>query len=156
MTPSALNKICAHPVIISWVLGACALNAGIVAYISRGLILSSVVSDWKTLLLLLLALIPSTLLGYLVGMFSYWPLVRIFCSKCNAAPLKVGDQVMVLKGPQKGSIAKVYQIIVGQGGWHLARLDFGQERQTKFTDIFEEYAVLKIKTGQKANLGAPP
>jgi hypothetical protein len=39
----------------------------------------------------------------------------------------------------------VYEITTGQGGWDLARLDLGQAHKEKFTDIFEEYAVLKIK-----------
>ena len=78
-------------------------------------------------------------------MFTCWPLVRVICSRYNGAPLKTGDQVMILSGPQKGKIFEVYEITVGQGGWELARLDLGEERKEKFRDIFEEYSLLKIK-----------
>jgi len=107
--------------------------------------LSTIVPDWQTMLLLVWILIPSTGLGLFLGMFTCWPLVRVICSRYNGAPLKVGDQVIILSGPDKGKLAEVYEITVGQGKWELARLDLGQERQEKFRDIFEEYSLLKIK-----------
>ena len=72
------------------------------------------------------------------------PHLRVICSKYNSAPLQAGDRVLILSGPQKGTAADVYEIPVGQGAWNLARLDFGSERHKKFTDIFEEYSLLKI------------
>lgn len=148
MTPSALNKICAHPVIISWVLGACAMDSAIIALLSDAVSLTDIASDWRATLFLALTLVPATLLGYIVGMFTCWPLMRVICSKFNGAPLEIGDHVMILAGPQKGNRAEVYEIIVGQGGWDLARLDLGPENKDHFTDIFEEYCLLKIKSGQ--------
>ena len=148
MAPGPLNKICAHPIIVSWVLGACVLNTIVVASIFRGASLSAIFSDWQTTLFLVWILVPTTLLGYFLGMFTCWPLIRVICSRYNAAPLKAGDQVMILSGPQKGKIAVVYEITSGQGGWDLARLDLGQERNKKFTDIFEEYSLLKLKGEQ--------
>lgn len=112
-----LNKVCAHPVIVSWAVGACVLNTATVALILHGSSLSAIISGWQTILRLLLALIPTTILGYFLGMFTCWPLIRVICSKYNGAPLKAGDQVIILSGPQKGNIARVYEIIVGQGGW---------------------------------------
>ena len=146
MVPNLFNKICAHPVIVSWTLGACALDVAVGMFILHGVSLESIVSDWSTILLLVLVLIPATALGYFLGMFTCWPLIRFLCSRYNAAPLKVGDQVVILSGSQKGSLAKVYEITVGQGGWNLARLDFGEESAKKFKDIFEEYSLLKIKS----------
>jgi hypothetical protein len=145
VTPSTLNKICAYPVIVSWVLGACVLNIAIFASILPGASLSTIISDWQTILLLAFIFIPSTGLGFFLGMFTCWPLVRVICSRYNGAPLKVGDQVIILSGREKGKFAEVYEIIVGQGKWELARLNLGQERQEKFRDIFEEYSLLKIK-----------
>ena len=54
---------------------------------------------------------------------------------------------MILSGPHTGDIVQVYEITVGQGGWDLARLALGQECKDRFTDIFEEYALLKIPRG---------
>ena len=78
-------------------------------------------------------------------MFACWPLIRVICSRYNGAPLKIGDTVMILSGPEKGKIAEVWEITVGQGGWELARLNLSEERSQKFQDIFEEYSLFKIK-----------
>ena len=146
MTPSALNKICAYPVIVSCVLGASVLNAVIFSSILNGESLSAIISDWQTILILVFTFIPATGLGCLLGVFACWPLIRVICSRYNGAPLKIGDTVMILSGPEKGKIAEVWEITVGQGGWELARLNLSEERSQKFQDIFEEYSLFKIKT----------
>ena len=145
LTPGTLNKICARPVLISWAMGACALDAAIISFLSKEVSLSVIISDTQAVLFLTLALVPATLLGYFLGMFTCWPLLRVVCSRFNGAPLKTGDHVMILSGPHKGSTAVVYEIMTGQGGRVLARLDLGPERAKTFKDIFEEYSVFKIK-----------
>ena len=145
MTPSALNKICAHPTIVAWAVGACVLNAVVVGFASNGVNLSAIFADWQGVLCLLLAVVSASGLGFFLGMFTCWPLIRVVCSRFNGAPLKIGDRVLILAGPHKGNTAEVYEITVGQGGWELARLDLGQERKERFRDIFEEYSVLKVK-----------
>jgi len=121
----------------------------IVAVISHGVSLCAVVSDWQTTPLLALALVPTTLLGYFIGMIACWPLLRVICSRQNGAPLRSGDRVMILSGPHKGGVAKVREIIVGQGGWELARLDLGQEGKESAADVFDEYSLLKIAKGER-------
>jgi hypothetical protein len=149
MTPGVLNRICAHPKIVSWVLGACALNAVVLTgFLSNEARRSAVAADWRVMVWLLLAMIPASLLGYFLGMFTCWPWVRPVCSRLNGSPLRGGDRVLILSGPQKGAIADVYEISVGQGGWDLARLDLGPERKACCTDIFEEYSLLKIERGE--------
>ena len=148
MTPGTLNRICAHPVIISWILGACVSNGAVIWLFSNKVSLFSAAADWQSMLCLLIALITSSLLGYFVGMFTWWPLIRVVCSRLNGAPLKTGDQVMILSGPQKGNTAEVYEITIGQGGWDLARLNLGHEHKTRFKDIYEAYSLLKIKRGE--------
>jgi hypothetical protein len=144
MQASVFNKICAHPMMVTWVLGASVLNVLVIGSIIREISFSAVISDWEMVLLLILAVVPISGFGFYLGMFTCWLPVRIFCSRYNGAPLKVGDQVHILSGPQKGAVANVYEIITGQGGWELARLDLGAERAKKFRDIFEQYSVLKI------------
>jgi hypothetical protein len=146
MQPGWLNKICAHPVAVSWVLGACGIDVPLMVSILRGGSLRAIVADWQVMLVVVLVLIPASGLGLIIGMFTCWPWMRIICSRYNAAPLKVGDHVMILSGPQKGKIVRVYEITVGQGGWELARLDLSAESNKDFRDIFEEYSVLKLKT----------
>jgi hypothetical protein len=94
---------------------------------------------------LLFAVVAATGLGCFLGMFTCWPLIRPICSRFNGAPLKTGDRVVVLAGPHEGTTAQVYEITTGQGGWDLARLDLGPAHRDKFTDVVEEYSVLKIK-----------
>ena len=145
MTPSLFNRICAHPVTISWVIGACVLNALMLTLLSNGVRLAEIASDSEGFLLLVLAVFATTLLGFCLGMLTCWPLVRSVCSKFNRDPLRIGDHVLILSGPHRGTAAEVYEIVTGQGGWDLARLNLGQEPIEKFTDIYEEYSVLKIK-----------
>jgi len=148
MKPRMLNKICAHAEIVACVLGACALDAVMIRWLMDEAPLRAIVADWHTMLYLLAALIPATLLGSLFGMLTFWPLVRVVCSKINGAPLKPGDQVMVLTGPHRGAVAEVYGITRGQGGWELARLDLGIEERESFRDIYEEYSLLRIKRSE--------
>ena len=145
MTPSVLNRICARPVVVSWIIGACVLDAVVLTLPSSGVRLTSIASDWQGTAFLMLAVVAATGLGWFLGMFTCWPWIRPICSRFNGAPLKTGDHVLILSGPHRGTTAQVYEITTGQGGWDLARLDLGPLHREKFTDIFEEYSVLKIK-----------
>jgi hypothetical protein len=139
-----VHRICAFPIAITWILGAIALNGLLLTAFANDVSLHTIFSDWHTFLLLMLAFIPSSVLGYFVGMLTVWPLVRIFCSRYNGYPLATGDQVVVLSGPLKNTRAEVYEITTSQGGWDLARLNLGEERRKKFRDLFEEYSLLKV------------
>ncbi len=70
----------------------------------------------RVVLWLMAAAIPTSLLGFFLGMFTCWPWIRVICSRFNSAPLQIGDRVLILSGPQKGTTAEVYEITVGQGG----------------------------------------
>ena len=118
--PSLLNKICAHPFMISWVLGACALYAFLIGIILDEVPLRIIATDWITVLSLLIILIPASLLGFFVGLFMFIPLIIFVCKKLNGAPLKPGDQILILSGPHKGIITEVSAMAKGQGGWELS------------------------------------
>ncbi len=156
MKPRLHNKVCAYPVAVSWALGACALDATLFILLSQGVGLAAYFSDWQATLLVALGLIPATFLGYFVGMFTCWPFIRPICSQLNGAPFRIGDHVLVLSGPEKGQTAEVYEITVGQGGWNLVRLDFGEERRNSFRDIFEEYSLLKMNGEQGGSPNSRP
>jgi hypothetical protein len=137
MTPTVLNRICAYPAVISWIIGASVLIGLVVPSISAA-------SDLRGTAFLFLAFVSAIGLGFFLGMFTCWPWVRPICSKINGAPLKIGDRVLILSRRYRGTTAEVYEIITGQGGWDLARLDLGSARRAKSTDIFELYSVVKI------------
>lgn len=154
MTPSVLNKVCARPVVISWIIGASVLSGLVLSVPSNGVRLISIASDWQGGVFLLLAVVAATGLGYFLGMFTCWPWIRPICSRINGAPLKVGDRVLVLSRRHNGTTTQVYEITTGQGGWDLARLDLGPAHRDKFTDILEEYSVLKIN-GEQSRCSEP-
>lgn len=132
------NQVCAYPTWITWAIGAMILDTLIGASLLVQNALDGSYFDFLTLF------IPSTLLGYFLGMFTFWSFVRKLCSKVNGGPLKVGDRVQILRGRFKGKICDVYDTPKGQGGWDLARIDLGAEMKNTFQDIFEQYALLKL------------
>ena len=109
--------------------------------------LISIASDLQGVVFLFLAFVSASGLGFFLGMFTCWPWIRRICCRINGAPLKIGDCVLVLSRRHRGTMAQVYEITTGQGGWDLARLDLGRLHRAKFTDIFEEYSLLKINGG---------
>ena len=151
MTPSVLNRICAYPVVVSWIIGACVLDTLVLTS------LTSIASDWQGMVYLILVVVAATGLGFFLGMFTCWPWIRPICSRLNGAPFKRGEHALILSGPHRGTTAQVYEITTGQGGWDLARLDLGSVHSQKFTDIVQEYSVLKItgEPGGAANGSQP-
>ena len=146
MKPSLLHRICARPVAVSWVIGASVLDTLLLTVSSNGVRLTSIANDWQGMALLLLAVVAATGFGYFLGMFTCWPWLRPICGRFNGAPLQTGDRVLVLAGRHNGCTAQVYEMTTGQGGWNLARLDLGPSHRDKFTDVVEEYSVLKIRS----------
>lgn len=145
MKPSVFHRICARPVGVCWIIGATVLDTLLLTVPSNGVRLTSIASDWQGVAFLLLAVVAATGFGYYVGIFTCWLWIRRICGRFNGAPLKSGDRVLVLAGRHRGSTAQVYEITTGQGGWNLARLDLGPSHRDKFTDVVEEYSVLKIE-----------
>lgn len=143
----------AHPVLISWLLGAAFLDVIII------LSLISEFSDTKALFnlrvaaLLILVLIPATLLGYFCGMFTVWPFIRSLCVRLNGGPFKPRDRVLVLSGVHKWKEAFVSETTVGQGGWNLLYLSSLDEPSKQISGIFEEYSVLLCHHKDKASVG---
>ena len=124
-------------------LGAIALDLKIYWFIFEGASVASVFTDPVSALSLLIGFVALSALGCLGGMFFILPFLRPLFSKFNGSSIDVGDEVIVLSGPKKGAIVKVYDIIIGQGGWRLVRLDFGPE--FKRDDFFEFYSIYKIR-----------
>ena len=148
MSPSVLNRVCARPVLICWVLGACVLDVIVLAVPSNGVRLIGIASDSQGWMFLILAVTGATGLGFFLGMFTCWPGVRALCRKLNGAPFKVGDCVVILAGPLRGTAAKVEDITKGQGGQDVVWLELGPERRKNFSNIFEEYSLMRIKKGE--------
>ncbi|RYD35023.1 MAG: hypothetical protein EOP86_09570 [Verrucomicrobiaceae bacterium] len=129
-------------------IGACAANAYMLTVpLVDGVRLIDRTFDWKGTAWLLVMVTAMTGVGLFLGVMMGFPWVMPLCGRINGAPLKVGDRVLVLSGRWRGITARVYEIIIGQGKWELARLDLGPEERAKSGDIFEPYSVLKISSG---------
>jgi hypothetical protein len=139
-----LNRICAHPALVSCIIGACVLDA----FVLPGLI--GIASDWRGWAILVLAVIGASGLGFYLGMFTCWPWLRPVCGWFNGAPFKTGDSVVILAGPLRDTTAEVEEITKGQGGWDVVWLALGPERRKRFSNIFEEYSLMKINRGEQA------
>lgn len=128
---------------ISWVFGTLMLwTLATYALRSEG-VFPAVFTDVPALLCLLLAYACLSGLGFFAGAFTVlWLILRV-CRHINGAPFAVGDYVTILIGPRVGTVARVYELTVGQGGGLLPRLDLGEEVAAKYLDIFEDYCLLR-------------
>ena len=142
--PKIINTVCAHPTIVCWVIGAMVLDAGLVLLVAHDSSGFSSLCHTETAIWLLLGLVPSTVLGFWLGVFTCFPVVVSFCLKMNGAPFFVGDQVLILAGPHKGVETTVYAITLGQGGETVLQLDLGPEMKANYKDLFAEYSVLNL------------
>lgn len=142
-----LNVICAHPTLLTWLVGAAVLDTFVLVSIARH-------SSWSVLLspsmfgTTALALTPATLLGWFLGMFTCWPCIRRTCTRYNGAPFAVGERVVVLGGRAIGTVTTIYDTTKGQGGQTLLKLNLGDEMKCNYHDIFEEYSITRAPGGE--------
>jgi hypothetical protein len=138
-----LNRICAYPFRIVWIMGAMMLDAyAIYVLMEQGLgwaeLLSPSVVFW-----LVVALVPSSIIGLWPGALLFGWLVYSLCRKFNGAPYAIGEEVQVLVGPFRGQVTRINEIAKGQGGQTLLRVQLGPEARAKYKDMFDEYEVLR-------------
>ncbi len=137
--PNIVNHICAYPEQISCVLGA----GVIIIFVLRALLPEMhwpiLPSDWLKTAYLLIEFSAAVLAGCLLGIFLWWPWFRPVCCIINGAPLKVGDTVLILVGPHKGTVTHVYRMTIGQGGYPLAIINLDPDGEK----LFDEFALYK-------------
>ena len=106
---------------ISWVLGTLLLwTLATCALCSEG-VFPAAFTDVSSVLWLLLAYARLSGLGFFAGAFTLLWLVLRVCRYINGAPFAVGEYVTVLTGPRVGTVARVYELTVAQGGGLLPR-----------------------------------
>ncbi len=128
---------------ISWVLGTLLLWSTVTFALRREDVFPEVLTDVVSVLYLLLAYACLSGLGLFAGAFTVFWLVRRVCRYINGAPFAIGDYATILTGPRAGTVARVYEFTVGQGGNLLPRLDLGAEVAAKHLDIFDDYVLLR-------------
>ena len=128
---------------ISWVLGTFMLWIPATISFRREGVFPAVFTEVTSVLCLLLGYACLSGLGFFAGVFTvFWLVVRV-CRRINGAPFAVGDYVTILTGPRAGTVARVYELTVGQGGDLLPRLDLGADVAAKYLDIFDDYSLLR-------------
>jgi hypothetical protein len=143
MNPASIHFICAHPMIISWIIAAVGIDSLLISVISKQISFRWILSDALAFALFLLATISATLLGYFAGAFFVWPFARPLCTRINGGPFAPVDRVLVLAGPHRGLVATVHRKTTGQGGWKLAELTLPVKNTCTNSEIVEEYLLLK-------------
>ncbi len=147
LRPRILNRICARPEILTSVLSVFAL--GVVSYPLWEEVVRSISDSWQWMLAFWFLAVPAAVL--LTCLFGYLTLgipICFICRRINGAPLKLGDQVVILTGPHKGAVATVNEITLDQGGSELIVIDLGGGRKL----LFEEWSLLRTRRVQQGRI----
>lgn len=135
--------ITSHPMAVSWILGALALN-WILLYVLRtefGTL--DVFLEFPLILGFLVILTVLIGLGFFAGTFTVGPILVWLFSTMNGSRSKIGDWVIILSGEHRGRTAQIYELTTGQGGGTLFRLDLGPKAREEFQDIFEPFSIAR-------------
>jgi hypothetical protein len=80
--------------------------------------------------------------GALIGTIFLGILLHEPFRRIQGAPFKVGDTVMILRGPRKGKITEVYET------WYPrteVRVRLSDDEAKAVADVFSDYDIMKIK-----------
>ena len=132
---------------VTWVLGTLVLWILVMVSLHRDGVLPAALTTFSSALYLLIAYAALSGLGFYAAMFTVGWLVTWMCLRINGAPFAVGDQVILLTGPQAGKVATVYGHTRGQGGDLLPCVDLGPEERERYRDIFQDYTLLHYSSG---------
>ena len=68
-------------------------------------------------------------------------------ARMNGGPFRVGDTVRVIAGPEKGRVAKIYQLSQAAS----FRIDLGEDARARLTDIYAGYQVERVDPAERPN-----
>jgi hypothetical protein len=106
-------------------------------------------TNWQSLLSFLGSVLLGTLLGPPSGLLSAWfilgPIYQ-WRATVNGAPYHIGDNVYVIRGPNSGRVFSVYEVWPGRS---QVRLDLGEDKREKVTDVFSETEVVRADGTRK-------
>lgn len=128
---------------ISWVLGILMLWIPAAVWLYHEGAFPVVFTEMNSFLCLVVAFVSLAGLGFFAGAFTTLWFVMWICRRINGAPFKVGDHATILTGPKKGTTANIYELVRGQGGDLIPRLDLGPEARKQNLDLFSDYTLLR-------------
>lgn len=131
MKPRPLNRILAHTLGICASLGACiAVSFYLWLMVAEG----ALTSDPWTILWVGMGAIPIGAAGGIVGIILLWGIVLgPVASKVQGWPFGIGEEVVILTGTRKGTIARVYEIWTERGE---VRLELGDNAKRAVDDVY--------------------
>lgn len=141
-----IHKACAYPIVICWAVGTLCIWVPLYMGLARSGSFQFLLNDWTTIPLLLVGYAASSGLGFFAGAFFLPWLVLPICRHANGTPHKIGETVLILSGPHSGRMGRIYAVATGQGGQPLPRVDLGEDARENFGDLFEDYALLEIRS----------
>ena len=138
------HKFCAWPAVFVWALGAFIIWTPLMVCFAQAGVIELLLTDWTAVVLLLICLTAILPWGYLIAVIVLGRSVVWACERCNGAPHKVGDRVMILLGPHSGAVTCIQKKVVGQGGLVLSTVDLGADVKAQSRDLIPDYALLRL------------
>ena len=90
--------------------------------------------------------------GFVLGRYAAIPLIWLLLGPVyhwrgglNGAPFKVGDEVEILVGKNRGRVVKVYS----QWQHDQFRVELGPEAEDKYQDVFSPFEVIRVRDRAK-------
>ncbi|QDV72063.1 hypothetical protein [Botrimarina mediterranea] len=131
----------------SWLLSGCAGAALATVILFWGMHKEGIVlAGAPVFLWVILAAAPASLAGFVAGAFFLWMPIGNLAAWLQGWPFNDGEEVVVLSGKYKGTVAQVYESDVWKERGQV-RLALGEEAKKSFTDIF--CAVQVTRTSSK-------
>ena len=113
------------------------MGLGIVAAITLMLLAlndeGALVANFQVWLWIIIAAILAGLIGLIIGVTVIWGNLSRIAARIQGWPFKVGDEVVILTGKHKHTVAKIYEIWKERG---QVRLDLGEDLKKAVEDVF--------------------
>ena len=84
--------------------------------------------------------VTGVLFGYISAMVVLGPLYEVR-ARVNGAPFRVGDEVQILIGEHRGTVAKVYEVWAER---RQVRAELGELARKDVRDVFGETSVMRV------------
>jgi hypothetical protein len=102
----------------------------------------ALVADFGVLVWIVLAAIPAALIGLILGVIFIWGFLSHIAALFQGWPFKVGEEVVILTGKHKNTVAQIYEIWKERG---QVRVDLGEELKESVKDVFGAVEVCRNK-----------
>lgn len=140
MKPPLHHRVLAHTAGFSAIVGA-VMAVGILLLLlyDEGALIPEI---W-TIIWIALAIIPVAAAGWIAGLFFLWQFLAPIAARIQGWPFKIGENVRVLSGKYKGTVARIYDVWFERG---QVRLELGEPARSSCADVFCAVVVCSEET----------